>query len=540
MKVQRILGWLPFLVMGCVAGGTPDGDESGIDSLAITTSTVTLKPTSDAWISGVEGAGDLAKLFANVDDGTTFSAADDNTTYVRSIAGEEWGRHTVGLSGAPNGRVTRVDVNYRAGNGGATGATVKVYLVADGAVVTSSPERPLSGYANFTESFSGLTISDASTMRVRVELHNPSGASQPRYTTLWVNATIESAPTLKAPARGLMTRDGLPAVGWDFIDNAVLAAYWSDLKPTATGPYDWSSIDSQLAKLAERGVTGVRIRIYVGRHAPSWVKKLYGPSVSSGPGESPSVDCSREGGIAVVNPQSDVAGCVPYFWRPLALDAYEELMRQVALRYDNNEMVREVVDSACMTVYAEPFYRAHSELSSNKRLWDAGLSPTADRACHEHAIDIHNRQFVRTRTALAINTWDLLDPTQADYQRGSWEDAYSFATWAKDRMGEKLELQNNGLGETSSERCNLSPVDPAASYWCYLKSVAGPKGFQTETWDRLADGGGTGANGLYLAIDNALSMGANSLELPGGYTGADKTKLRTYDTSLSTTPCCGP
>jgi hypothetical protein len=528
-----------LVLVGCVVGDPVDEVEPDVGILAAT-STVALKPTADRWVSGVEGVGDATNLYANVDDGTAFTAADNNTSYVRSAAGQEWGRHAVGFSGAPAGRVTRVDVNFRAGNGGASGATVKVLLIDDTGIVKSSSERPLTSYANFTESFTGLSIADANAMRVRVELHNPSLSSQPRYTMLWVNATIESTPALKAPVRGLLTREGLPDVNFDFIDYAVVHVDWKDLQPTVTGPIDWRTVDDQLAKLAARGVKGTRVRVYTGRYAPTWVKKLYGPAVSTSPGEALNIDCSAEGGIAVINPQTPTGGCVPYFWRPMYLDAYDKLMVAFAQRYDNNDMVREVVDSACMTVYAEPFYRAHGNTASNKRLWDAGLSPTADRACHERAIQIHNRVFVRTRTAIAINTWDLLDPTQPDYQRGSWPDAHSFVTWARDLMGQKLELQNNGLGESSSDRCNLNPVDPAASYWCYLKSVDGPKGFQTETWDRLAEGGGTGENGLYMALDNALSMGANSVELPGGYSNADKARLLSYDTSLSTTPCCGP
>jgi hypothetical protein len=217
------------------------------------------------------------------------------------------------------------------------------------------------------------------------------------------------------------------------------------------------------------------------------------------------------------------------------LDAYEDLMTQVAARYEGNPMVREVVDSACMTIYAEPFYRAHAHLQSNQRLWNAGLTPDADRACHERAITIHAQQFVATRTALAINPWDLLDPTKTAYHYLSWPEAHDFAVWARDLLGGRLELQNNGLGETSSERCTTSPVDPLASHWCYLQSIQGPKGFQTETWERLG-----GASGLYSAIQNGLSMGANSLELPGGYTGASMATLRSYDTDLETTPCCAP
>ena len=44
--------------------------------------------------------------------------------------------------------------------------------------------------------------------------------------------------------------------------------------------------------------------------------------------------------------------------------------------------------------------------------------------------------------------------------------------------------------------------------------------------------------GLYAAIDNGLSMGANSIELPAGYGDISISMLRSYDTKVESTPCC--
>ena len=52
---------------------------------------------------------------------------------------------------------------------------------------------------------------------------------------LWANATIATAPALKVPVCGVITRDGLPAAGWTFINNAVLHVDWKDLQPTQGG-----------------------------------------------------------------------------------------------------------------------------------------------------------------------------------------------------------------------------------------------------------------------------------------------------------------
>src|SRR3954465_6098 len=109
------LTWLAGTA-GCVVGS----DEADVTELGATapTKAVPLVPASDYWISSVEGVGDTASLFADVDDGAAVAAADTNPRYVRGAAGVEWARHAVGFAAAPAGHVSRVDVNYRAGNGG--------------------------------------------------------------------------------------------------------------------------------------------------------------------------------------------------------------------------------------------------------------------------------------------------------------------------------------------------------------------------------------------------------------------------------------
>ncbi len=335
-----------------------------------------------------------------------------------------------------------------------------------------------------------------------------------------------TTPTLKPPCRGLMTRQGAPPASATYVDAFVTHALWSELEPSDqsfTGP-GWASIDT-----AVKGGKAVRLRIMAGIQAPNFVKKLGGPAVSS-PGDG--IDCAASGGIAVFNPYDKKGGCVPYFWKKGVLDQYEELMQEVAKRYESAPGLREVVDSACMTVYAEPFYRAHADLGSNQRLFAAGLNQATDLACHERAIDIHDAAFPTTRTSLAINTWDIMDPSAPTGRKTSWPLAKAFADGARAQLGGRLVLQNNGLGE--AEGC-AAGATPDTSYWCYLKSAGGPKGFQTETWERLG-----GEAGLFAALQNGLAMGANFVELPGGFLAADPVKLTQADQALEATSCCVP
>jgi hypothetical protein len=480
--------------------------------------------TAGSWqVVGFPSTTDLA---ADVDDGTAFAQADGDTSYVRSATGVGSASHKIAFASLPAGAVSQVAVSFRAraAHGGAGSARVELY--DDQTLVASGAAHTLSGsYASFTDTFAGLAISDGDQIRARIAFTNTAGAGDLRYTEMFARVTLAAPSSLKAPCRGLMTRSGLPASGMPFVDSAVIQVYWKDLE-SADQQFSWSPIDTQIASLKAHGVVGARLRILAGIRAPDWVKKK-GHAAMSAPG----IDCSQSGGIAIYNAHDDVGACSTFFWTDAVLDEYEELMQAVAARYDGDPFVREVVDSACMTVYAEPFYRAHADLGSNTRLWQAGLSLTADRACHERAIQLHDALFTRTRTSLAINTWDIIDGS-TDHHTTSWPEAKSFVDWARGVMGGKLVLQNNGKGESATEQC-LSGQTPSTSYWCYLDAVPGPKGFQTETWDRLG-----GASGLYQAIEGSLSMGANFLELPGGYSAADPSTLADYDQALEGTACC--
>jgi hypothetical protein len=309
-----------------------------------------------------------------------------------------------------------------------------------------------------------------------------------------------------ASGTGVMSQ-GAPDPAHPYVDHVTggTAILWREMEASDqafTGPA-WGRIDALLANPAVRSV---RLRIYAGRHAPDFVKALGGP-VRSGDG----LDCSA-GGIAVINAYDDVGGCIPYFWSTPALDQYEQLIREVARRYGSHPKLTEVVDSACMTTYAEPFYRAHAHRASNTRLWQAGLNPFADAACHERAMAIHAGVLPNQRVSLAINPWELIvDPaTDPDGKVNNWAATYEFAQRWRARLGSRLVLQNNGWGE--NEGCPTGGR-PDTNVYCYLRTVAAPKGFQSETWARLGDskGGDSGA-GWIAALQRAVDYGACFVE----------------------------
>jgi hypothetical protein len=338
---------------------------------------------------------------------------------------------------------------------------------------------------------------------------------------LAVSAAAADSPApsaqLKAPCRGLMSRDYPPPADMPFLDCVVVQVSWRDLE-TADQQFDgpgWKKIEE-----ARKTGVKIRLRIFAGIHAPGFVKRLGGPGISD---PEHGTDCSKTGGIAVWNRFDQKGGSIPRFWLPEVLDQYEQLMAEVARRYDDAPEIREVVDSACMTHYAEPFYRAHTDKPTNQRLFEAGLTFAKDRAAHQRAIEIHDRLFKKTRTSLAINAWDVIDDSPS-HHHSTFEPTYEFVTWARKLMGEKLVLQNNGTGADA----RFDAGTPRTNHFSFLKSATGPKGFQTRTLARL---GGT-AEGLFRTLDAALAMGANFVELPSGFRKFDRRRLQQYDEKL--------
>jgi len=324
---------------------------------------------------------------------------------------------------------------------------------------------------------------------------------------------------LKLACRGLMASGwgGLPPADLDFINCAAVNVPWSALE-TADQKFDgsgWEKIDAA----RQRGLR-IKLRILCGIHSPDFVKKLGGEALSD---PDHGLDASG-GGVAVWNDFSKRGGVIPCFWKPEVLDQYEQLMTEVARRYEDAPEVCEVVDSACMAVWAEPFYRAHANAGSNLRLWKAGLNYERDLEAHRRAIQIHHRIFRKTRTSLAINPWDVIDDSPG-HHRSSWNKMRQFVDWARQLMGEKLSLQNNGFWLDSGRALQRSSEE---SHLAYLRSVSGPRGFQP----RLNP---TSDEQVFDLIDLALRFKVNFMEF-GGFRSCDRERLRQADQQMEANP----
>ena len=330
-----------------------------------------------------------------------------------------------------------------------------------------------------------------------------------------------AAPTLHD--YGLMTREGLPGLDAPaYVDSAVLRVLWRELESRAGRLRRAGLGRDRPARSNDGRRLTLRLRVLAGRESPAWLK---GEGVS---GEG--LDCSK-GGIAVVlGSQPNQNGCVPRFWEPSFLDRYDALMQEIDRRYGDEPRLAAVVSSACMTIFAEPLFRAQGNRGSNQRLLEAGLTFPADLACQRKALEIHADRLPDKRVALAVNAWDRLVPLsedtddRVDGRLVSWADAYELATWARATLGDRLELQNNGLGETDG--CP-DGQRPSTNVYCFLGEDPGPKGFQTETWRNL----NSSPDDLVRTIETAVSLGACYVELPDGYREADEL-LAPFDRQL--------
>ena len=150
-----------------------------------------LIPTSDVGRNAVVGVPDDTALFSDVDDGPSFGSADDNTSYVRGQAGITVTSHSVGFSGAPAGKVIKVTAQVRASQGTASSGSLQLRLYDGETLLGTGAVHALGAWANFgSDTFDGLQVASANTLRLTVEFKNGGGSGAVRYTQAWLTASL--------------------------------------------------------------------------------------------------------------------------------------------------------------------------------------------------------------------------------------------------------------------------------------------------------------------------------------------------------------
>ncbi len=150
----------------------------------------------------------------------------------------------------------------------------------------------------------------------------------------------------------------------------VMNITWRQIEPVP-GVFDTSAIDQSLAEVRAYNrrrpnmPLGVDLRIWTGRNAPMWAKRLAG-----GP-----IPIRR---VIPGQPEEDLQ--IGPFWSSAYRNAYRRMQQFLAGRYDREPLIREVSDTACASLSDEPFNLPRDPISL-AALRRAGLTDGAYQSC---------------------------------------------------------------------------------------------------------------------------------------------------------------
>ncbi len=290
---------------------------------------------------------------------------------------------------------------------------------------------------------------------------------------------------MKPMLTGLLARHGPPSGSLAaLVDDYVLPISWADLQPTARGGLETETLDAGLRGALARGAR-VKLRISGGGHAPAWAKRLGGKP------------------FIMIDPRDRSRWSVPRFWTRAYGDAYAELHRLLAARYDSNPVLAEVVISRCTSVYAEPFLRQTSLRFNRNALLKAGYTVAADKACHRQEVVAHE-VWSTTRSGLAFNPAQFV---QSDGD-AAVSDVFTrnMMIFCRATLGRRCVIENMSI------RSPMSSLDPNPRRPHYKRMYAAmvktgpPLAFQTAAPPRLGDCAST--------LRWAMARNAYFVELP--------------------------
>ena len=144
----------------------------------------------------------------------------------------------------------------------------------------------------------------------------------------------------------------------------VIIATWSQLQPRPNATIgDDNVIEQVLDKVRAynrrnpQKPLAVKLRIWGGFEAPQWAKKIGGAPIST-----------------VHKGKQRIIG---RFWLPEYRKAWAALQQQLAKRFDDERLIREVAITSCMSFTAEPFFIPTTEATVMTPLLAAGFQTEA-------------------------------------------------------------------------------------------------------------------------------------------------------------------
>lgn len=226
-------------------------------------------------------------------------------------------------------------------------------------------------------------------------------------------ASVSHAQAPKLPIRGLISMGAYKFVGAGgdpvntltpiekkrgIFSGIVIVATWAQLQPTPGAQIaDGNVIDQALDKVRgynkrnPQNPLAVKLRIWGGWAAPDWAKSI-------------------GGGTPINTTHNNKPRTMGKFWSPPYRKAWAALQTQLAERYDNHPLIREVAITSCMSYTAEPFFLPVNEPLVMNPLIANGYTGAAYRFCLSNAINDY-AAWKRARLVFPFNPLRA-EPTQ--------------------------------------------------------------------------------------------------------------------------------
>jgi hypothetical protein len=294
---------------------------------------------------------------------------------------------------------------------------------------------------------------------------------------------------IKPVIQGLLDRQQPPPKTMLSVVHAyVVRINWADIQPTQGGPIVANNaIDQAIARVNQPDFAKVgmalKLRVFAGVGAPLWAKSLGGDPI-------PYYGSPTDGGGS---------GTIGRFWTTAFGNAYNDLQRKLAAKYDSVPSIREITVSRCTTMYDEPFVRSFGDPRNVAALVAAGYTTDADKQCIVDSIAAHN-VWAQTTSDVDFTPFPLIA-----YPNGSRDLAFTESVMATCRslLGVRCGLQNNSI---SSEKL----INPQyADMYAHMTALGPPLILQTARASAIGD--------IPTVLAGAVTIGANSIELPNGY-----------------------
>lgn len=303
------------------------------------------------------------------------------------------------------------------------------------------------------------------------------------------------------------------------ISGIVVNETWEDLQPQRAGqPIRLTTIENALREIrAYNEIPGrsltVRLRIWGGIDAPAWAKRIGGPIAICDQDALPPPQVP--GAISPTPCPSVARRTVGAFWSRAYDDAWQDVQRQLAGRYDRDRTIGDVAVTSCDSLTDEPFVQPEDAYSKD-HLLRAGYTDARYRACLAHAVAQDYLPFWH-RSPLVFS----FNPFRRIQQTPPLTDlAFTKLTIVACRQlaSSRCVLNNQTLGKFTP------PPSPAPSHtpslaqdyyamWRFMRAQGAPISFQTASSPNLTLAWGRSRVGWNAAAQLAHRFGASSLEL---------------------------